>query len=176
MRGPAIIWLMFISWLVHDLEEILLFYKFDYLNDRKINQLNNKWPLVRFIITSKAETQKEITVAIIIMGIFIFCATAVGYCYPLSLGFQLYEVFLGGYFLHTFTHIVQSIILQQYTPGVITAIIIVLPASIYIYKQLFLLGMSNFWEASLTGLIGVLVFIPLVILAHKIAKFACREI
>lgn len=174
MTGPAVLWLLFISWVFHDLEELFLFAKFDYNQDNKIELASKKIPILKQLSKNIATDQKEINIAISIMGFLILTASAAGYFDPKGIGFLIYEVFLGGYFLHTFTHIGQSIVFRKYTPGVISAVLSVFPVSTFIYYKLFQFEMTTFLEVLVTALIGIIIFVPLGISVHLIAKFISR--
>jgi hypothetical protein len=170
MQGPSILWLLFISWLVHDLEEILNFARFDPRTDPRLRRMIERRPRVKSIVHSRSVSQRENTLAISLMGLLILGATAIGYFKPDRMGMMVYGIFLGGYFLHTFTHLAQTILLRKYTPGVVTALAVVLPASLLIYRTLARDQLLTGQEIVVTALLGILIFVPLAVLVHQTAR------
>jgi hypothetical protein len=170
MRGPTIVWLLFISLLVHDLEEILFFGQLDIQQDSGILRISDQLPVVLWITQSRATNPKENNLAIALMGVLVLGVAAMGYFNPGKWGLVIFGVFLGGYFLHSFTHLGQSIILKKYTPGVITAITVVFPASVFIYVKLFNFKLLNLREALITAFIGLAIFVPLIVIVNRVSK------
>lgn len=170
MQGPPILWLLFISWLVHDLEEILLFTRFDPQSDPRLVRIVERRPLVKRIVRNRSTNQSENSLAISLMGLLILGATAIGYFKPDSAGMMIYGIFLGGYFLHALSHLAQTILLRKYTPGVVTALTVVLPASILIYDTVGKDELLSVEEILITAAIGLVVFVPLAVLLHRAAR------
>lgn len=71
--------------------------------------------------------------------------------------------------IHVITHLFQSILFRKYTPGVITAVFVTLPYTVYLFHRLVEMDILN-WELFSNSLnVGVLL-LPLVILGHLIGK------
>ena len=174
--GPAVLWLLFISWCVHDVEELLFFMRSDLKNDPRIKQLTDKNALVGKMFRNAAGSQAEINISISFMAVLMLAATLAGWFDPHGAGMLVYGAMLGGYFLHTFTHVGGSLILRRYTPGVITAILVVLPASIIIYTNIFNLGLLDWQQAAWTSLAGIAVFIPLLFIVHSAAAVLAKRL
>jgi len=71
----------------------------------------------------------------------------------------LYTVF----FLHSFTHIGQTILLKRYTPGVITSIMFILPYGVLFYYVLLensTIMMRDIWISIPIGLVLFALFFP----------------
>ena len=57
--------------------------------------------------------------------------------------FILFTATLNVFFLQAFSHVGQTLIFRGYTPGVITALFIVIPYSLLTYYRLFELGLID---------------------------------
>jgi len=170
MRGPEIIWLLFISWMVHDLEEILFFDRLDLQSDPRVRGFSAQSPLVRSIIQSRSGSQKENRIAIFLMGLLILGAAAAGYFHPQGWGMVVYGVFLGGYSLHSLTHLAQTLAFGKYTPGLVTALTVVLPSSLIIYSKLIADQLLTTGNILTTAFAGMIIFVPLVVIINRTSK------
>ena len=61
-------------------------------------------------------------------------------------------------------------LLRGYTPGVVTAVGVVVPVSAYLYRVLFETGVLDCRLAILTALLGIVVFFPAVLGAYRLAS------
>ena len=75
---------------------------------------------------------------------------------------------LGGFTLHVLTHLLQAVWFNGYTPGVITAVVVVPPATFVIYKQLHQATGLAFAAALRNALAGGLLLLPVVLTAHQV--------
>jgi hypothetical protein len=128
-----LIWLVPSVFIIHDFEEIIMVE----------NWLKNNEKDVLMIIPARfhdyfakvfPKNTAGFSVAVLVEYIGILAATIVavtGNGNPMKLIGTLAVVTI--LFLHCFTHIVQSVILKRYTPGVITAIVLLVPFSVYFY-------------------------------------------
>ncbi|GJM80264.1 hypothetical protein HMSSN139_27600 [Paenibacillus sp. HMSSN-139] len=73
------------------------------------------------------------------------------------------------FFLHVFTHVAQSLYLKMYTPGVVTAVLIVLPYSLLLFNRLLSENLVTWGEVLLSIPVGLLV-VPLVLVGHELGK------
>lgn len=81
-------------------------------------------------------------------------------------GWQLaFAMFLGGFFLHGFTHLGQTIYFGAYTPGAVTAVAVVIPASCYLYLRLFRARRLRPAVATAAALLGLALLVPAIVLA-----------
>lgn len=81
----------------------------------------------------------------------------------------VYVTVLGGYFLHAFVHLGQSLVLRGYTPGLVTAVLLVLPTSVYLYWRLLSAPLVDVESVIATGVLGLVVFVPTVLGAKGVA-------
>jgi hypothetical protein len=133
MRLPAdglVMWLLPVSWLIHDFEEIAT-----------IEGWSQRWehagqdgssPVQRRLVGLLASGRQPFTLAVVIVGCIIVGATVVGMSDPNGIGMMFYTTILGGYYLHAFVHLGQSLVLRGYTPGLVTAVLLVIPTSLYL--------------------------------------------
>jgi hypothetical protein len=73
------------------------------------------------------------------------------------------------FFLHVFTHVGQSLYLRMYTPGVISAVFITLPYSLYLFYRLITEELVTWDQVILSIPLGLIV-IPIVLIGHEIGR------
>ncbi|MBS4176507.1 HXXEE domain-containing protein [Lederbergia citrea] len=139
----TVIWLFPIIFMFHDLEEIITVENF-------MTKYKNRVPktvLERLALTIKKKlgmksAQLSIT-AVWILLIISFITFMTAYHLPIGGNFLLFTAVLNVFFLQTFSHIGQTVIFRGYTPGVITALVIVIPYSLLTYYWLFELNLID---------------------------------
>jgi len=87
----------------------------------------------------------------------------------------LFTICLSILLLHIFTHVVQPIIFRKYTPGVITAVVVVLPYSLYGFHRLFKEEFISGGVFSSSLLIGALLFVPIILGVRQLGKVLARR-
>lgn len=108
--------------------------------------------------------------AMLALLILFLCVTAGAAAWPGRRAFRYaYAVLLGGCFLHGFTHLAQALIWGGYTPGAVTAGVVVIPVSLFIYSRLFREEMLGKREALACALAGGALILPAILLALSIA-------
>lgn len=162
-----VLWLLPGSWLVHDLEEI-----------GTIEQWSSRWrhagrndaPAIRRrLVETIASTRRRFTIAVALVGGVVVGATVAGAVDPTGIGLVVYATILGGYLLHGFVHLAQSFLLRGYAPGPATAIVLVIPVSLYLYWRLLAAGLIDIRVAAVTCLVGLVLFAPLIIGAGRLS-------
>ena len=105
--------------------------------------------------------------------LLVFVATTVAvWCRPASPVWRvLYGGLLGAFFLHAFTHVAQSVAFGGYTPGVVTAVLVVGPASVFVYRRLTRLGALDRRLTAVASAVTMLLFVPAALLAFSIAAW-----
>jgi Protein of unknown function with HXXEE motif len=83
----------------------------------------------------------------------------------------VFALLLGGFFLHGFTHLGQTLLFGEYTPGSVTAVIVVIPASLYLYVRLFRAHLLTGKTAVVAALLGIAFFIPATVLALEVGSW-----
>lgn len=81
-------------------------------------------------------------------------------------GLLVYATLLGGFFVHGFGHLGQALLFGGYTPGVATAALVVIPASLFLYARLRL----DRRALLLAGAAGALLVVPGILLAWSIGR------
>lgn len=111
-------WGLLLAWTVHDAEELLTMSRF--------SRNSPKWlPEV---------SQAHVSTAIALMGGLVAAASAAGARTGGRSG--LYQTVLVGFGLHSVTHVVQAVALRRYTPGLVTAPLVVAPFSLWALRTL----------------------------------------
>ena len=167
---PLITWLLPLSWVVHDIEEITTIGRHSPDSERPTGVLEGRSHVVRRLVESYSVRRFEFTIAVAIVGMFMFGAAVAATVNVGGVGRLVFAVFLGGYFLHAFVHVGQSILARGYTPGVVTAVVVVVPSSVYLYHRLFESNLVNAQTAVWTAAVGLLLFVPIVVFAQSIAR------
>jgi hypothetical protein len=157
-----VIWAFPLAFLIHDLEEIFTMERFT----RTYRERFPRWMRGLAAITTR---QFVISVAVFLVIILVasFLAATLR-----STG--LFTILLAIFFLHFFTHLVQPILFRAYTPGLITAVVIVLPYSLYALHRLFqahALGQDDF---GLTLLLAAALIVPAILGARQLGKLLAR--
>ena len=88
---------------------------------------------------------------------------------------DLYAGLLGAFFLHGYTHLFTAFAFGGYTPGVATAPVIVIPVSLWIYRQLLTRGALERRRAILAALAGFALFVPGTLLALRFAAWMTAQ-
>lgn len=161
-----------LSWIVHDFEGILMRDRWKRKKEVELDEGANQSRLVGRVMKIHSTPAREFGIAVLVVGILLFAVIAVATQNPDGNWAFLYAGFLGCYFLHAFLHVGQSVILRGYTPGVVTAICVVVPMSAFLYSVLFQADILNSRLALLTTLAGIVVFLSVVLGAQRLASLS----
>jgi hypothetical protein len=165
----TILWLLPIIFLIHDSEELLTMPSWIANHHNELTQIASINKSIAEIIHSLPTTVPQIAIAItLILLLFIVITAGAFFSKGKGFWFYAYMCLLGVLFLHVFTHLAQTIIFAGYTPGVVAAIIVIIPGSLYIYNQLFKSGFLTVKTAVISALIGFVLFVPGALLAQQI--------
>lgn len=118
MVSRKVTWGLLAAWMVHDAEELLTMAKW-----------TQKHLPERF-----AQSQAHVNVSIGLMGGVIAAASAAGAATEGRNGF--FRAALAGFGLHGVVHLAQAAAMRRYTPGVVTAPLVVIPYSVWAWRQL----------------------------------------
>jgi hypothetical protein len=139
---------------VHDLEELI------YLN--KIPSLTSFLPVKIQDLIRVSTPQFAVAVSLLFIAILI--ATNEWYRKPSSPARGLVMGFIMvGLFFNSLTHIGQALIFRQYVPGLVTAVLLLLPYTFVILKSHF----KQFFPSNKTTvlvLLGVIAFTPVIVI------------
>ncbi|MBK6872573.1 MAG: HXXEE domain-containing protein [Kineosporiaceae bacterium] len=148
---PAVTWGLLVAWVIHDAEEFLAVpwwsARLPRLRARHPRVPGRLWSLI-------APGRIESGVAIGIIGIAMAVAAARG---AATAGRSDYfQLMLLGFGWHAVTHLAMSAVARGYTPGVVTAVILVAPFSLWAWHRLGEAGLSHPVDPAEIGLIFVL--------------------
>jgi hypothetical protein len=162
-----VLWLLPASWLVHDLEEIATVEGWS--RRWKHSERDDLSTVQRRLVGLLASGRRRFTLAVALVGVVLVGATVLGVSDPSGVGMVVYVTVLGGYFLHAFVHLGQSLVFRGYTPGLVTAVSLVIPTSVYLYWRLLSAHLVDAGVVIATGVLGLAVFVPIVVGAKEVA-------
>jgi hypothetical protein len=165
----SLIWLFIATFMIHDLEEIIFVERWMNKNHVIVCSVIPS-PLRRWFSSFQSITSSQFTVAVA-LELIIFIPTTI-----LAADFHSYLLFIGFnavLLIHVFTHLFQSLILRMYTPGVVTAIVVTLPYTLYLFYRLADVGILN-WAVFTKSLDVGILLLPIVIFGHLIGKRVLR--
>jgi hypothetical protein len=121
---------------------------------------------------SLPETFAQAGVAVAcVLAVFLIVSAGV-WSRPASAAWRVaYGGLLGAFFLHAFTHVAGSFFFGGYTPGVLTAVAVVAPGSLFIYNALARRGALAFWPTAIATVIALALFVPAALAAFSIAEW-----
>ena len=166
-----VLWLLPVVFIIHDGEELLTMPGWVVSHQRELDRLARMNETAAEMVRSLPTTTSQVAVAIGFI-LLLFVAVTVGASISGRRGFWLYAYasLLGVLFLHVFTHIAQAVLVGGYAPGVIGAVVAIIPGALYLYKRLFEAKLLTVKSAVVTALIGFALFIPGAMLAHQIGR------
>jgi len=143
-----------IAWSIHNLEEFLTMSKW--------LGLNESWlPVTKFIQVSTL--QQSFPIGIIIVTLLLFIIPILAICK--NWDNRVLGIVSGIFLVNAIEHILATIIFLDYSPGVITALIINLPLSVFMIRRLFkynLLKNFSWVHIFAYGIIGFIVSISVI--------------
>lgn len=171
-----VLWLLPLIFIIHDGEELLTMRGWIANHQQELDQLARTSDIAAEMIRSLPTTTSQVAVAIGFI-LLLFVVVTLGASLSNKRGFWLYAYagLLGVLFLHVFTHIGQAIFIGGYTPGVIGAVVAIIPGALYIYKRLFEAQLLTLKSAAVAALIGFALFVPGAMLAHQIGRLLAGD-
>jgi len=173
---PSLIWLFPLIFVIHDGEEA--FTMAAWLNNHRelLRNIADAAPLSRRIVANMPSTNGAVAGAIAFELLIVLAAT-IGFARFLRFASRsrsavyIYAALLAAYLVHVVAHIGQSIILGMYTPGVVSAVLVVPPVGGYLYWQLLRCRLLDAKSAAISAAAGVLSILPIVTTAHLIGRW-----
>jgi uncharacterized protein with HXXEE motif len=125
-------WGLFVAWLVHDLEEL---FTMPHWGRRNAVRLRRMYPRVPERVWSALDASRvQVAVAVGLVGLVVLGAAVDG---ARTGGRSAYfQVALLAFGLHAIVHLGQSALARGYTPGVVTAVLVVAPFSVWAWGRL----------------------------------------
>ena len=170
-----VLWLLPVVFIIHDGEELFTMPSWIVRHQQKLEQLARMNETVAEIVRSLPKTTAQVAVAIGFI-LLLFVVVTFGASMSRKRGFWLYAYasLLGVLFLHVFTHIAQAVLVGGYAPGLIGAVVAIIPGTLYLYKRLFEAKLLTVKSAVVTALIGFALFVPGALLAHQLGRMLGR--
>lgn len=160
----TVIWLFPIAFLLHDFEEIIFveaWFQKNYVKVFRRVPRRARGFFEEFSHTTAARFSIPVAMQLIMYIVAAYAAVE-----------QQTFAFLVGFnvllFLHVFTHIGQSLYFRTYALGVGTAVIIIIPYTLYLFYRLLHAGFIDFGDILINAPYGLLTIL-VVIIGHKIA-------
>lgn len=168
--SPVVFWLLPLSWALHDLEELATLDRWRATHDRALRRLADRSRPGRRLVASLPASRGTFVVAAALVGLLVVGSAAAATVDPRGFGLFVFSVSLGGYALHGVVHVAQAGLFRGYVPGVVTAVVVVAPTAGYLYRWLLATGRLDPLTAAVTAVIGLVLFVPVVVVAGHVAR------
>jgi hypothetical protein len=170
MPDAVVFWLVPLTWLVHDAEELVTLPRWHTRNEAALRALARRSASTRRLVSSLSDSRDTFAVAAVLVG-----ATVAKVSDPDGVGLLVFAVCLGGYGLHGVVHVAQAAVFGGYVPGVVTGVVLVVPTAGYVYWRLLGEGLLSTAGVAGTALGGLVVFLSAVLAAtHLTARLRTR--
>lgn len=180
MHNPApaqgsvfrVCWLLPVAFLVHDLEELVTMPSWVAAHRAQLAALAGGVGLGEGAVDGLVLTVPALAVA---MGLVLLVFVGVTWLVTRTRGrapwLFVYALVLGGFFLHGFTHLGQVVYFGSYTPGSVTAALVVIPGSLYLYVRLAGARVLGRGRAMVGAVLGIALLAPVVVVALAIGRW-----
>lgn len=170
--GPAVTLGLLAAWAVHDAEEIALMPRF--LRKTILAVYEPEADAPEWVRRAVASVDgRDFAAAVGVMGVVVAAASADG----LRTGGRsaFYQATLIGFGLHGVTHLVPSVAFRGYSPGVVTAPLVVIPFSLWAHGRLRRAGVARPVRArdAVLGLAGAA---AATVASHVVARRLVRSV
>jgi hypothetical protein len=156
---------------IHDGEEILTMPRWLAAHGPLLERIAHKGPAAQRVVANLPTTTAQVAVAVAVeLAVFLLATWLVARDPRPGFALYFYAGLLGVYTAHSLTHLGQTLLLRAYTPGVVSALLLVPPVGGFIYKRLFEVGLLSRRSALLSAAAGVLGMVPLLLTAHRIGR------
>jgi hypothetical protein len=159
--------------MMHDLEEIITV---EHFMTRRKNEVIARFPARIRPLVERNLSMKTAQFAVAVAWLFLIISVITVFTvHSLEGGgnFLLFLALLNVFFLHVFTHVGQSIVFRGYTPGVVTAILVVFPYSLYTYYRLLESGFIDWHLIFVSAPISILA-LPAIFIGHILGRRSVR--
>ncbi|WP_253944700.1 HXXEE domain-containing protein [Paenibacillus sp. NEAU-GSW1] len=163
-------WLFLAAFMIHDFEEIIAVESWMNNNFAKVYKRAPKF------VGNRLQTMSNVKSSQFAVAVFLEFIIFVPVTY-LAVEHGNYALFIGFnavLLVHVFTHVGQSLLIRSYTPGVVTALLITLPYSLYLFNRMIAEGLVSLNEIFIFAPFGLLL-LPIVLFGHKLGKLAIRN-
>jgi hypothetical protein len=161
------LWLMPATFIVHDSEEILTMPSWIARHEPTLQAIRRLAPFGSRIVANLPRTTGAVAAAVAVELIVIVIVTAWLARHPRrGLPLDIYSAILGLFVGHSVTHAGLAILVRGYTPGVVTAVVLIPPMGVYLYGRLLDSNLVTWRSAIATAAVGMLAFVPAVLAAQ----------
>lgn len=171
---PSLVLLFPLTFLIHDGEEILTFERWMTANHARVAAMAAGTPLAGNVAAMASMTTAAFSGAVLALFFVILIATWLMLRSlrrdRLNWTAAPFLIMLAIYTLNIVTHLGQSLLLGGYTPGVVTAVLVMTPYASLLYHRLFQTSLLTARQLLLTLLAGLVLGLPAVLLAHEIGR------
>ncbi len=165
------VWLLPLAFVIHDGEEILTMPRWIAEHRDLLDRIAAAYPATRAVISNFPTTTGAVARAVLVEFAIILVATLLVHRRPHpGLATNVYAAILGVLFLHVISHVASAVALGGYTPGVVTALLVIPPASIYLYRRLFDASLLTRRSAVLSAGAGVALVLTAIVCVHFIGR------
>ena len=169
LRAAA--WLLPLAFVIHDGEEILTMPRWIAEHRPLLERIAHTGAPARRVVDNLPTTTAQVAVAVAVeLAVLLFATVLFSRGPRPGPALYFYAAALGVFTAHSLTHLGQTLLLGAYTPGVVTAVLIVPAAGVYLYKRLFEAGLLSRRSAWLSGFAGAVGIVPLLLTAHRLGK------
>lgn len=166
----TVIWLFPIIFIFHDLEEIITIES----SMSKYKYSSQKPPFVEQTLKMRRKlgsTAAQLSVSATWILLIISFTTWMTAHFSLNGGsFLLYTAILNLFILQATMHIVQSIFFKGYTPGIITALFLLIPYCLIAFYSLFERGLID-WHLIFASIPVSLLMIPIFLVGNLLGRY-----
>lgn len=136
-----------------------------------LEEIANTTPAARRVVANLPTTTAEVAIAVTVeLAVFLLATALASRAESAGLAVYFYAAALGVYTAHSVTHLGQTLLLRAYTPGVVSAVLIVPPVGLLIYRRLFQAGLLSRRSALLSAASGAAGMVPLLLAAHFLGR------
>ncbi len=169
-RSPAY-WLFPVVFIIHDSEELLTMPAWFLAHRPDFRVFLSHFGAGSFV-DSVPTTFAQTALAIGLFLILICIVTTGVWLRPNSrLWRALYGGLLGTFLLHTLTHVGQAIMFHGYTPGLVTAVLVVAPISALLGASLLRRGAIDLKPSLLVASLGLVLLLPSILGAFRLSQW-----
>jgi Protein of unknown function with HXXEE motif len=165
------VWLLPATFVVHDSEEILTMPSWIARHEPLLQAIRTLGPFGDRVVANLPRTTGAVARAVAVELIVLVIVTAWVTRHPRrGLPLDIYSALLGLFVGHSVTHVGLAILLRGYTPGVMTAVVLIPPMGVYLYRRLLDSNLVTWRTAIATAAVGMLAFLPVVLAAQYLGR------
>ena len=170
-----VVWLLPAAFIVHDGEELWTMAGWIRAHESLLHRVAETGALPRLAVANLPTTTRQVGVAILVVLFVLVAAIGALWRRPERRGaLFLYAALLGAFAAHSLSHVGLTMALHEYTPGVVTAIVVIPPSGLAVYRRLFRSTLLTPKSALLTAAAGLTLVFPFLLAAHFIGRLVAR--